>query len=105
LLHFNDKENVTTRFSANKQYRFLRHVCIYLCCDGDGTYISLTIKENETQVSKMCSAIYQGMYSSVTARQLLNLSDKYPKRLLVTNREGRELINIFTTKDKLISKT
>lgn len=33
----------------------------------------------------MCSAIYQGMYSSVTARQ--------------------ELIIIFTTKNKLISKT
>ena len=45
LLHANYKENLMTRFSANKQNKFQRPVYIYSCCHGNGTYISLTIKK------------------------------------------------------------
>ena len=45
LLHANYKENLMTRFSANKQNRFLRPVYIYLWYHGNDTYVCLTIKK------------------------------------------------------------
>ena len=45
LLHANYKENLMTRFSANKWNRFSRPVYFYSCCHGNGTYVSLTIKK------------------------------------------------------------
>ena len=46
---------------------------------------------NETQVSKtVFGHLSRDMYSSVTVQQLLKLSEKYPKRLFVPNRERRQ---------------
>jgi len=94
LLHAYEKENITARFSANKQNRFLRRVYIYSCCHG--TYVSLAIKtpkfvlltcvlpflaikgsrvlakkENKTQVSKLCSATLIDISKQRSSNQLI----------------------------------
>ena len=43
-MYNNNKEDLTTRFSANKQKPFYRPVNIYSCCHGNGTCFNLTIK-------------------------------------------------------------
>jgi len=58
LLHADYKENLMTRFSTNKQNRFLRPVYFYLCCHGNGTYISLTIKKTKVCVVNFLAAIF-----------------------------------------------
>ena len=47
-----------TGFSGNKQNQFWRPVYIYLCCYGNGTYVSLTIKRNKVWVVNLGVAIY-----------------------------------------------
>ena len=44
LLDADENENLTNRFSVNKHNRFLRPVYNYSCCHGNGTHVSLAIK-------------------------------------------------------------